>query len=192
MNPKDDDALIIVDVQNDFCPGGALAVRDGDLVVSAINRIVNKFHRVVFSRDWHPQDHCSFAEEPEFRDMSWPEHCVQHSPGAEFHGSLIVPLDALVVSKGEDPEREAYSAFAGTPDLAAQLRDWGVTRVFVCGLATDYCVKHTVLDALGAGFRTALVPDACRGVDLPEGSATAAIEEMRAAGATLAPSGDFL
>jgi nicotinamidase/pyrazinamidase len=192
MKIEDNDALIVVDVQNDFCPGGALPVPDGDRVVSVINKLINKFHRVVFSRDWHPQDHCSFVDEPEFVDKSWPEHCVQHSPGAEFHGSLMVPLDALVISKGADADVEAYSAFEGDPDLGARLREWGTDRVYVAGLATDYCVKHTVLDARKAGFEVVLVQDACRGVDVPEGSATKAIEAMRAAGVTTIVAEDLL
>ncbi len=189
MKIAETDALIVVDVQNDFCPGGALAVPNGDAVVSPINRIMEQFSLLVFSRDWHPRDHCSFSQMPEFRDGSWPQHCVQNSPGAEFHGSLRVPLDAIFINKGEAPEKEAYSAFSeGT--LAETLRARGVKRVFIAGLATDYCVKFTALDAVRAGFETVLLLDACRGV-APE-STEAAIEEMKAAGVFICQTGDLL
>ncbi|HEX73456.1 MAG TPA: nicotinamidase [Candidatus Hydrogenedentes bacterium] len=189
MRVGETDALIVVDVQNDFCPGGALAVPNGDTVVSPINRIMEMFDHLVFSRDWHPRDHCSFSDAPEFCDGSWPQHCVQNSPGAEFHGSLRVPLDAIFVNKGEEPDKEAYSAFSeGT--LAETLRARGVTRVFIAGLATDYCVKSTALDAVRAGFETVLLLDACRGV-APE-STEAALEEMKAAGVFICKSGDLL
>ncbi|HNR31845.1 MAG TPA: nicotinamidase [Candidatus Hydrogenedentes bacterium] len=189
MVVQDTDAIIVVDVQNDFCPGGALPVTDGHLVVAAINHIIPKFHRAVYSRDWHPRDHCSFHEPPDYRDGSWPEHCVEDSPGAEFHGDLIVPMDALVVSKGMNRDKEAYSAFDGEPDLVEKLQGWGIQRLFVTGLATDYCVRATALDALGHGFDTYLVADGCRGV--ARETEEAAIEEMRAAGVHMVRSGDF-
>lgn len=188
MKASSEDALIVVDVQNDFCPGGALAVPNGDAVVRVINPLQMKFDRVYFTRDWHPQDHCSFADEPTFEDLSWPTHCVQDSPGAEFHGDLRVPLDAPVISKGTDPEKEAYSGFQGT-DLAEQLRKAGIKRVFIVGLATDFCVKATALDAIKAGFETVLVQDACRGID--EAGCAAAINEMRDAGASICVSGEI-
>jgi nicotinamidase/pyrazinamidase len=177
-----------VDVQNDFCPGGALPVPNGDGVVRVINLLQHKIDRVFFTRDWHPQDHCSFADEPQFVDQSWPTHCVQDSPGAEFHGDLRVPLDAPVISKGTDPDQEAYSGFQGT-DLAAQLRAGGFTRVFVAGLATDYCVKATVLDAVQEGFEAVLVEDACRGID--EAGCLAALREMRDGGALVTHSAEI-
>ena len=184
MQVNETDALIVVDVQNDFCVGGALAVRDGDAVLPVINRISARFSRIFYTRDWHPANHCSFSDAPEFVDKSWPPHCVQDTPGAEFHPELYMPDDAVVISTAADPDREAYSGFEGT-DLAAQLRDAGIRRVFVCGLATDYCVRATVLDALSEGFEAVLVEDACRGVDIPPGNAAAAIAEMRKAGATV-------
>jgi len=190
MNIEDTDALIVVDVQNDFCPGGALAVEDGDRVVAPLNRLIPRFKHCVFSRDWHPKDHCSFAGEPEFVDKSWPAHCVAHTHGAEFHPDLNVPDNARVVSKATTSEKEAYSAFDAT-NLARELRDHGVKRVFVGGLATDYCVKSTVLDALAAGFDVVLLTDACRGVDNPPGSGAEAIEEMRQAGASLRQSAEL-
>ena len=187
MKVKDTDALIVVDVQNDFCPGGALPVLGGDMAVPAINRVMEKFQHLVFSRDWHPSDHCSFASSPEFRDGSWPAHCVQHSPGAEFHGDLRVPLDAVIVDKGAEPDQEAYSAFAGT-GLAETLRKRSVERVFVAGLATDYCVKSTALDALEEGFQAVLIEDGCRGV--ADETTQAALDEMRKAGVIACRSGE--
>ena len=189
MTVQDSDALIVVDVQNDFCPGGALPVTDGHLVVGPLNRVIPKFRRVVFSRDWHPRDHCSFSDSPEYCDGSWPEHCVQDSPGAEFHGDLIVPMDALVVNKGTHADGEAYSAFQGEVALADKLREWGITRVFVGGLATDYCVRATALECLSQGFETFLLVDACRGV--APSTEEAALEEMFASGVRKMRTGDF-
>jgi nicotinamidase/pyrazinamidase len=185
-----DDALIVVDVQVDFCPGGALPVSEGDRIVPGINRILPLFRRVVYTRDWHPANHCSFSAKPEFVDGSWPLHCVQDTPGATFHPDLVVPRDAWIVGKAMDPARESYSDFDGT-NLARQLRDAGVTRVFVCGLATDYCVKATAIDARTADFETVLLEDLCRGVDVPSGTATAAIDAMQEAGVALCRSGDL-
>lgn len=171
--PHERDALIVVDVQNDFCPGGALAIAGGDLIVPVANRLLPLFRQRVFTRDWHPSDHVSFADAPEFRDGSWPAHCVQDTPGAEFHPDLVVPPDALIVSKGDDPGREAYSGFqASSIDLAGWLRERAVRRVFVTGLATDYCVRATALDARAAGFQVTLIEDAVRGV-APETTAAA-------------------
>jgi nicotinamidase/pyrazinamidase len=190
MKVQPADALIVVDVQNDFCPGGALPVDEGHRVVAVINQIVPLFDHVVFTRDWHPENHCSFADPPEFVDGSWPAHCVADSPGAEFHGDLHIPADAIIISKGGDPDVEAYSGFNGT-DLAEQLHVAGVNRVFVCGLATDYCVKHTALDAIEACFAVVVVENACRGVNYPPGSASDAIEMLKDAGAHVCWSGDL-
>ena len=188
MKVSESDALIVVDVQNDFCPGGALPVLGGEGVVRVINPLQMKFDKLYFTRDWHPQDHCSFSDEPTFTDKSWPPHCVQDSPGAEFHGDLHVPSDAAIISKGMDAEQEAYSGFEGT-DLAEQLRADGVTRVYVAGLATDYCVKATALDALQEGFETLLVEDGCRGVN--DETSAQALAEMRAAGVIFCKGGDI-
>ncbi len=125
-----DDALIVVDAQNDFAPGGALPVNDAQLIVPPINDLAPFFQTLVFSRDWHPSDHCSFAIDPDFVDGSWPPHCVQDTPGAEFLGDLHVPVDAIVVSKGTKPDKEAYSGFDAS-DLADTLRDRCVQRIFV-------------------------------------------------------------
>lgn len=185
-----DDALIVVDVQNDFCPGGALAVGNGDLVVPIINLLSPMFAHRVFTRDWHPENHCSFSESPRFVDGSWPVHCLANTPGADFHPDLDVPPDAVIVSKGTEPDFEAYSGFQGT-DLADLLRQNDVVRLFVCGLATDYCVKHTALDGLRQGFEVVVMTDACRAVDVPPGTGDSAVREMEAAGAKLSQSAEI-
>ncbi len=185
------DALVVVDVQRDFCPGGSLAVPDGDAVVPVINSLVPRFGRWVFTRDWHPPDHVSFSEHPEFKDGSWPPHAVQGTPGAQWCPGLEMPMNAILVSKGEDPRREAYSAFQVPHfDLAQFLRARQVERVFITGLATDYCVRQTALDARAAGFTVFLVEDAVRGVS-PETTA-AALAELEAAGVIRIRSDDIV
>jgi nicotinamidase/pyrazinamidase len=189
-------ALIIVDVQNDFCPGGALAVAKGDEVVPVINRYIEKFAAarlpIIATRDWHP------LKTTHFKNYGgvWPEHCVQDTAGAVFHSDLQLGSDVVVVSKGAAADDDSYSGFdgkddAGTP-LAELLREWGVQRIFVGGLATDYCVKHTVIDGLKAGFAVALLGDAIRGVNLTPDDSEKALGEMRAAGAVLLASIDGL
>ncbi len=184
------DALVVVDVQNDFCPGGALAVAHGDEVVPVLNRAAARFAAagapVFASRDWHPPVTRHFRA----GGGAWPPHCVQGTPGAAFHPSLALPAGTDVVSKGMDPEADAYSCFqaetaAGTP-FADALRARGVRRLVVGGLATDYCVKATVLDALRAGFEVVVLEDAVRAVDVAPGDGARALAEMRAAGATIA------
>ena len=179
MRIEDTDALIVVDVQNDFCSGGALAVPRGEAVVSPINRIMGKFEHIVFSRDWHPEDHCSFSDSPEFRDGSWPRHCIQDTPGAEFRGDLRVPLDAYFIEKGTDSNVEQYSAFS-VPGLAEWLRRRGVTQVFIAGLTMEYCVYHSALDALKEGFSVWVVADAVQAVAAEAGKS--AMEELHKAG----------
>ena len=183
----DTDALIVTDVQYDFLPGGALGVEDGDRVLPVINRLMPLFEHVVFSRDWHPAGHVSFSRDPEFVDKSWPEHCVRGTHGAEFHRDLEKPGWALVVSKATDPEKEAYSCFQET-GLADELRDRGVERVFVTGLATDYCVKWTVEDAIKSGFDVVVVSDAVAGIDVPEGNVKKAVAELKEQGAVFVDS----
>lgn len=160
---RDDDALLLVDVQNDFLPGGALAVPEGDAVVPVLNRWIEVAERagvpVIATRDWHPPDHVSF----EAQGGPWPPHCVAGTEGAAFHPDLHLPDDAVVVSKATEPGAEAYSGFDGT-DLAEMLRELGVRRVRVGGLATDYCVRATALDAAEAGFEVALIPGGHRGI----------------------------
>lgn len=175
------DALIVVDVQNDFLPGGRLAVDDGDAVVPKINMLVPLFEHAVYTRDWHPANHVSFSDKPEYQDGSWPPHCVQGTEGAEFASNLKISRDALVVSKGDDPNAEAYSGFQSSSiDLAAWLRERDIDRLFITGLATDYCVLNTALGGVAAGFEVVLVEDSVRGV-APD-TTRAAIEEMTSAG----------
>ena len=181
------DGLIIVDVQNDFCPGGALAVTDGDQVVPALNRYIEKFRRdglpTFATRDWHPEKTRHFKA----YGGVWPAHCIQGTRGAEFHAELALPLDAVIVSKGTSPDEEGYSGFEGRDPkgalLADLLRACGVEKIYVGGLATDYCVKHTVLDGLKQGFKVVLLEDAVRGVNLKADDSGRAIDEMARAGA---------
>jgi nicotinamidase/pyrazinamidase len=177
---NDTDALIVVDVQNDFCPGGALAVPNGDEVVDVINRIAPLFSVVIATQDYHPPGHSSFVEQ----GGPWPVHCVQGSLGAEFHPALDTSRFDEVIQKGTDLATDGYSGFAGT-DLADRLWARGVTRVFVAGLATDYCVRATAVEAIDNGFDTVVVTDAIRAVDVNAGDGAAAIEAMAGAGAAL-------
>jgi nicotinamidase/pyrazinamidase len=181
-------ALLIVDVQNDFCPGGSLSVPDGDLVVPVLNDYIARFHRagrpVVFSRDWHP------ARTTHFREQGgpWPAHCVQGTHGAAFHPELKVPPDAVIVSKGMGPDEDGYSAFVGRDDLgrglALLLREQGVQKLVVGGLATDYCVLNSVLEGIEAGFEVEVIGAGIRAVEVAPGDGERAIERMRSAGAS--------
>ena len=184
-------ALIVVDVQNDFCPGGALAVKDGDKVIPPLNALVDAFTTsnlpVCFTRDWHPPDHSSFRE----NGGPWPSHCVRNSRGARFYPDLHVPKNALVVSKATEPDKEAYSGFQGT-DLSSTLKRMGVTELFVGGLATDYCVKNTVGDALREGFLVNVLTDCVRGVNLKRTDSASALKWMKGRGAKARVSEDVL
>ena len=171
------EALIIVDVQNDFCPGGALAVTEGDRVIEPLHRLAEEADVVVATRDWHPEDHGSFQEQGGI----WPVHCVAGTEGAELHPALDRARIDHVVNKGQDPATEGYSGFDGT-ELERLLRERGVDRVHVGGLALDYCVKNTALDAKRAGFDTVVHLDATRAVDLEPGDAERAVGELRDAG----------
>ena len=176
-------ALVIVDFQNDFCPGGALAVPDGDAIAGRINELAGsgEYEVVVATRDWHPPDHGSFAEQ----GGPWPVHCMAGTEGAELHQGLDpTPIEA-VVDKGQDPGTEGYSGFQGT-ELAALLRKRNVDHVTVVGLATDYCVKNTALDALREGFAVTVDSTATLGVDVEPGDSERALEAVRAAGASVA------
>lgn len=172
------DALIIVDVQNDFCPGGSLAVPDGDQVVAPINRLLQYPWLTVATKDWHPADHCSFHQQ----GGPWPPHCVQGTVGAELHPQLESSKIQVVITKGSRPDRDAYSGFDGTK-LAEILRERGVKRVVVCGLATDYCVRATAQDALKEGFEVLVLEDAIRGVEVNPGDCQRAVDALKAAGA---------
>jgi len=195
---KPHDVLIVVDVQNDFCPGGRLAVQKGDEVVPLINDLAQSFERVVLTQDWHPPGHKSFATShpghkpfdsirlPYGEQTLWPDHCVQGSEGAALHKDLSVPHAQLVIRKGWHRDVDSYSAFLEADretrtGLDAYLRAHGVKRVFVCGLATDYCVAWTALDARKLRFAAAVIEDACRAIDM-QGSLAAAWEKMEKAG----------
>jgi nicotinamidase/pyrazinamidase len=181
------DALIIVDVQNDFCPGGALAVSGGDEVIPVLNRVIERFSEaglpIFATRDWHPQKTSHFSA----YGGLWPAHCVQGTRGAEFHANLELENDIVVVSKGMAPDEDSYSGFqARDPSgarLAELLRRRAIERIIVGGLATDYCVKHTVLDGLKEGFKAVLLADAIRAVNLKPHDGELAIAEMVSAGA---------
>jgi len=178
------DALIVVDVQRDFLPGGTLAVPEGDRVVAPLNSYIQLFQRkglpVLFTRDWHPADHCSFKDQ----GGRWPVHCVVGTRGAEFACGLDLPQDVQIVSKDTEPDQETYSGFQSDEvDLTGRLRELGARRLFIGGIATDYCVLFTVLDALAAGFAVCLLVDAIRPVEVVKGDGEAAIHEMCGRGA---------
>ncbi|MDJ0937089.1 MAG: bifunctional nicotinamidase/pyrazinamidase [Kiloniellales bacterium] len=198
INPKDDDLLLVIDVQNDFCSGGALAVPDGEAVVPVINELAGRFGHVVLTQDWHPGGHLSFASSHAGRQpfetieldygtqVLWPDHCVQGTAGAAFHADLALPQAELILRKGFRPAIDSYSAFfendQTTPTgLGGYLRERGLDRVFLCGLATDFCVQFSGLDARRLGFETVLIEDACRAIDL-DGSLAAARAKMAKAG----------
>ncbi len=203
------DALIVVDVQNDFVPGGSLAVTDGDAVVPVVNALMPGFGLVVATQDWHPANHGSFATSHPgtgpgdiiqldgVQQVLWPPHCVQGTSGASFHSALAVERFDRVVRKGTDEGIDSYSGFFDNGRLKATgldalLRSEGVGAIFVCGLATDYCVKFTALDARDLGFTVRVVGDACRAVNLNEGDGLRALDEMRSAGCSVVESADVL
>lgn len=200
-DPTERDVLIVTDPQRDFCPGGALAVPEGDRVMPVINRLARRFKHVVITQDWHPPKHMSFASahpgKQPFETIKvdygqqtlWPDHCVQNTSGAAFHPALDVPHAELVIRKGYHAGIDSYSAFREndrrTPTgLAGYLRERGLTRVTLCGLATDFCVFFSAIDAREAGFETAIVLEASRGIDL-DGTLARALSAMRAAGVQL-------
>ncbi len=171
-------SLLIVDVQNDFCPGGALAVPEGDKVVSVINRIIDRVDLVVASKDWHPKDSVHFSK--------WPPHCVQETPGAEFHPQLAATKIDQIVVKGTGGLDDGYSAFEATNlDLEQYLKSKGVDDLYIAGLATDYCVRASALDAAKRGFRTTVVVDGIAAVNVRPGDGDAALEEIQKAGVRL-------
>jgi len=195
-------ALILIDLQNDFCPGGPLAVPHGDEVIPVANRLQPHFDLVVATQDWHPADHASFAanhpgkragdviELDGLSQILWPVHCVQNTPGAELHAKLDRKAIVKIFQKGTDPTIDSYSGIFDNghrqaTGLAEYFKSRGVTDAYVCGLATDYCVKFTALDALDLGFKTHLIEDACRGVDLDPGDVQRAVDQMQASGVKL-------
>lgn len=201
-------ALLVIDVQNDFCPGGALAVRDGDAVVEPINRLMSRFSRVVATQDWHPAGHVSFASSWPGRSVYdsvdadgipqvlWPDHCVQGSPGAGFHPALDVDRASVIVRKGASPRLDSYSALfendrRSPTGLEGWLRAVGAQRLFLTGLATDFCVYYSAMDALRLGFEVVVVADAVRGVDLPAGNVARRLDELTKAGASIVGSDEI-
>jgi nicotinamidase-related amidase len=201
MTPDDRDVLLIVDVQNDFCPGGALPVPDGDAIIPAVNRLARSFAHVILTQDWHPPGHASFASSHPGRSpfdaievsygtqILWPDHCVQGTQGARFHPELNVPHAELVVRKGFRSAIDSYSAFREndrlTPTgLAGYLRERGLERITMCGLATDFCVAFSAIDGREAGFEVTVVTGACRGIDI-DGSVARAMRSMSEAGVSV-------
>ena len=198
-------ALVLVDIQNDFIPGGALAVAEGHEVVPVANKVAKEFEIVVATQDWHPENHGSFASQHEGRNpgetielngipqVLWPDHCVQESRGAEFHPDLDTSAFTKVFRKGTDPAIDSYSGFFDNGHLRSTgmgewLRDEGVTDIWVMGLATDYCVRFTALDGVKLDFNVRLIEDGCRGVNLEPQDSESAIEEMRGAGVEIVTS----
>jgi nicotinamidase/pyrazinamidase len=206
-NANNDTALLMVDIQNDFCPQGALAVANGAAIVPIVNRLQEKFQVRILAQDWHPADHGSFASShqgaepfsviqmPYGDQVLWPNHCVQGTRGAEFHPDLITDNADLVLRKGFRREIDSYSAFfendrATRTGLEGYLRERGVTRLVMTGLATDFCVYYSAMDATKLGFQVTLVPDACGAIDL-DGSLAAANEAMAGAGVAFVMSDKF-
>lgn len=201
-------ALLVIDVQNDFIPGGSLPVPEGERIVPLINQLAPQFQQVVIAQDWHPHGHASFASShpgrqpydviqlPYGEQTLWPDHCVQASAGAEFHPQLDLPHAQLVIRKGCNPDIDSYSAFLEadrrtTTGLAGYLSERGIDTVYMVGLALDFCVMYSALDARAAGFNAVVVLDACRAIDL-NGSLAAAIERMQEAGVELIQSTDLI
>jgi nicotinamidase/pyrazinamidase len=191
-----DSALIIVDLQNDFCPGGALEIPEGDRIIPLINTISKRFKHVVATQDWHPQEHQSFASNHpgkkiyETVEMAgvvqvlWPDHCVQGSKGAEFHSDLNLNPVTIIVRKGTYPDIDSYSAFLDndmrtSTGLEGYLKGLGISRLFIAGLATDFCVYFSAMDAVSMGFQVNVILDACRGIDRPPDNIKKSLQEMK-------------
>lgn len=167
-------ALLLVDLQNDFMPNGALAVLEGELILPVIRKLLEMpFDKIIASRDWHPPGHSSFS--------IWPEHCIQNTKGAEFHSGFDTKKVDIVISKGMDPDKEGYSAFEGT-GLFKYLKEQRIHTIYIAGLATDYCVKHSAFDAVELGFKTYVVTNGCRGVDINPDDSKHAFDAMQKAG----------
>jgi len=202
------DVLLVVDVQSDFCPGGALPVPHGDEIVPILNRVAQCFANVVLTQDWHPPGHISFASShPGCKAFDvitlaygsqtlWPDHCVQQNQGSDFHPALTIPQTALIIRKGFHRDIDSYSAFQENDrktrtGLAGYLRERGLTRIFVCGLAYDFCVRYSAEDAIAAGFAVGVIEDACRGLDI-NGSMAETRESLRALGCATVTSMDIV
>lgn len=189
LQPDETSVLILVHLQNDFFPGGAVAVSEGRQIIPLVNQYIGLFRSkglpIIATRDWHPPNHCSFKEQGGI----WPVHCVQGSRGAQFHADLHIPNGTLIISGATNPQKEAYSGFDGT-SLNDHLEDIGAITVYIVGLATDYCVKQTVLDACKLGYRVIVLEDAARGVNLQPDDSSNALQDMSAAGAIRAQARD--
>jgi nicotinamidase/pyrazinamidase len=209
ISEANESALVVIDVQNDFCPGGRLPVEEGDRVVPVINRIMASFLRIVGTQDWHPQDHISFASNHKNKNpfdtvevngteqVLWPEHCVIGSDGADFHPMLDTDRFSLVLRKGSNKRIDSYSAFfendrKTSTGLSFYLKGLGIHRVYLCGLAADICVFYSAMDAVGEGFDTIFVLDATRGVDVPEGNIQKTKRMMEKEGVKIIGSSDIL
>jgi len=190
LNITDKDVLIIADVQKDFLPGGALGIKNGDQIIPALNDYIDIFKKakakIVASRDWHPPNHVSFKEQ----GGQWSPHCVQETDGAQFSPNLKLPNDVTIISKATDPNKEAYSVFDST-GLADQLKAQGITRIFIGGLATDYCIVNSVVDAKNAGLDSVVLADATCGIDATPGDVDRAFKKMAANGAVQVTLVDF-
>lgn len=189
-NLNNQDILLITDIQIDFLPGGALPVTGGNEIIPAINNYIDRFKagkaHIIASRDWHPANHMSFNTQ----GGPWPPHCIQNTEGAQFSPNLKLPTQTVVISKAVDPNREAYSVFDGT-NLFDELRKRGINRLFICGLATDYCVVNTVLDARKLGFETVVLMNAILGINVEPGDVDRAVDAMIESGAQQAVAADF-
>ncbi len=187
-----DSALVLVDVQNDFCPGGALAVQSGDEIVPVINQLMSLFPLVIATEDWHPANHISFKE----RGGPWPPHCVQQTAGAELHPGIDQTRIDILLRKATTPDTDAYSGFEAVDErgrsLDEALKQSGVKKIYITGLATDYCVRATVMDGLKKGYEVVVVADAMRAVEVAPGDGQRAIEEMSESGARLTTSGEIM
>ncbi len=210
MNGKTSEAaLLVIDVQNDFCPGGRLPVREGDRVVPVINRIMGAFSHVVATQDWHPEDHISFASNHEgkrpfdtiavhgIEQILWPDHCVKGTEGADFHPALDSDPFRLILRKGTNSLLDSYSAFfendrKTSTGLFFYMKGLDIHRVYLCGLAADVCVYYSAMDAVHAGFDTFFIFDATRGVDVPEGNVEKKMHEMEKAGVIIIDSSDIM
>ncbi len=192
MHITEGDALSVTDMQNDFLPGGALAVSGGDTIVPAVNHCISLFYKaglpIFITRDWHPADHCSFKE----KGGPWPPHCVRNTEGAEFSSDLAIPETAVIISKGENPESEQYSTFQGSDSAgnteSALMKSLGIERIFICGLATEYCVLSSVKDARAEGYAVYVLIDAVKAVNVSPGDGEKALREMKDLGAVLVTS----
>ncbi len=209
MNELSNSALIIIDVQNDFCTGGNLEVKNGEEVVNVINSISHLFGKTVATQDWHPTNHKSFASNNQgtkplemielngIMQMMWPDHCVQGTKGAEFHPDLNTNVIDLIIRKGTNPELDSYSAFLENDHktktgLSGYLKNLNINTLFFAGLATDYCVYFSAMDALDEGFKVFVIIDGCRGVDFPENNVARTVSLMKTAGIKFISSRDLL